>query len=162
MRQAPFARVILATAALLLGAPSSAGTSDGSFAVGITLRSPGTGPTPVPPALVPLPSPSSGVCYSRSLSEQTKALVEVACRSGAFLSITAVPGVPFLGVHGGAFRYAIPFSAQGSVFDAAVVDGFGWRTGRGTITMQRLYDLTNPAGPGDVWWDRPLEMRVSF
>ena len=46
--------------------------------------------------------------------------------------------------------------------EAAAADAFGWRTGWGTVTMLRLYDLTVPGKPGELWADRPLELRVSF
>jgi hypothetical protein len=162
MRSASFALVLAALTALLAGAPSWAGQTDRSVTVGITLSQPGgSGVTPVP-------SPSglqpqrTGVCVSRALSEKTGAVVQVACDSGQFVSIEAVPGQRFLGVHGGAFRYTLSIAKDRSVYQAAASDAFGWRTGWGTVTMLRLYDLTLPNKPGDVWGDRPLELRVSF
>ena len=86
----------------------------------------------------------AGVCFSRSLSEKTGAVVQVACDSGQFVSIEAVPGQRFLGVHGGAFRYTLSIAKDRSVYEAAANDAFGWRTGWGTVTMLRLYDLTQP------------------
>jgi hypothetical protein len=145
MRQA-IATLPLALMALLSGAPSWAGAAAGSFAVGITLNNPSGQPQSRP-----------GVCYSRTLSEQTRARVEVNCATGEFVAIEAVPGVPFLGVHGGAFRYAIPLVAEATALDAGEP-----ASGQGTITMYRVYDLTQPEGPGNLWWDRPVEMRVSF
>jgi hypothetical protein len=144
--------------ALLAGAPSWAGSTQGSVTVGITLTPPGAS------GVVPGPSqpPRGGVCYSQSLSQKTGASVQVVCDSGQFVSIEAVPGQPFLGVHGGAFRYSMSIARDRSVYDAVAADAFGWRTGRGTVTMLRLYDLTNPDGPGDLWADRPLELLVSF
>ena len=162
MRSASFAPVLPAVMALLAGAPSWAGTTEASVTVGITLSRPGGS------ALAPVPTQTSaqpqraGVCFSRSLSEQTGAVVQVACDSGQFVSIEAVPGQRFLGVHGGAFRYSMSISKDRSVYEAAASDAFGWRTGWGTVTMLRLYDLTVPGKPGDVWGDRPLELRVSF
>jgi hypothetical protein len=102
------------------------------------------------------------VCYSKSLSEKTGASVQVVCDSGQFVSIEAVPGQPFLGVHGGAFRYSMSIDRDRSVYDAAAKDPFGWRTGWGTVTMLRLYDVQHAGGPGDFWADRPLELLVSF
>lgn len=161
MRSASFAPALPALMALLAGAPSWAGTAVENFAVGITLSQPGgSGVTPVPAQ--PQQPPRAGACYSRSLSEQTGATVQVVCESGQFVSIEAVPGQPFLGMHGGAFRYSLSIVRDRSVHDAVAADGFGWRTGRGTVTMLRLYDLTNPDGPGDFWADRPLELLVSF
>ena len=161
MRSASLAPVLPALMALLAGAPSWAGTTDASVTVGLTLSQPGgSGVTPVPPS--PGQPQRPGVCVSRSLSEQTGAVVQVACDSGQFVSIEAVPGQRFLGVHGGAFRYTLSIAKDRSVYEAAASDAFGWRTGWGTVTMLRLYDLTQPNKPGDVWGDRPLELRVSF
>ena len=162
MRSASIAPALSALMALLAGAPSWAGSTSENFAVGITLSQPGgsggSGVTPVPPQ----PSQRAGVCYSRSLSEQTGATVQVVCDSGQFVSIEAVPGQPFLGVHGGAFRYSMSIDRDRSVYDAAAKDPFGWRTGWGTVTMLRLYDVQHAGGPGDFWADRPLELLVSF
>jgi hypothetical protein len=161
MRSASLVPVLPALMALLAGAPSWAGTTEASVTVGITLSQPGgSGVTPVPPS--PGQPQRPGVCVSRSLSEQTGAVVQVACDSGQFVSIEAVPGQRFLGVHGGAFRYTLSIAKDRSVYEAAASDAFGWRTGWGTVTMLRLYDLTQPNKPGDVWGDRPLELRVSF
>jgi hypothetical protein len=146
MRHA-FASSTLALMALLHGAPSSAGAAAGSFAVGITLNNPSA----------PQSAVGQDVCFSRSLSGLSRARVEVTCSTGRFVSIEAVPGQPFLGVHGGAFRYVIPFVAETSAWQAADAGAV-----QGTVTMLRVYDLTQPEGPGNVWWDRPLEMRVSF
>ena len=162
MRSASFAPVLPALMALLAGAPSWAGTTDASVTVGITLSQPsGSGVTPITQQTPGQPQ-RPGVCVSRSLSEQTGAVVQVACDSGQFVSIEAVPGQRFIGVHGGAFRYTLSIAKDRSVYEAAASDAFGWRTGWGTVTMLRLYDLTVPGKPGDVWGDRPLELRVSF
>jgi len=159
MRSAPLVRVLPALVALLAGAPSWADSDAQNVTVGITLSQPGgSGVTPVPPQ----PSQRAGVCYSRSLSEKTGASVQVVCDSGQFVSIEAVPGQPFLGVHGGAFRYSMSIDRDRSVYDAAAKDPFGWRTGWGTVTMLRLYDVQHAGGPGDFWADRPLELLVSF
>ena len=169
MRTVSLAPVSLALMALLHGAPSWAGVS-GPVAVGITLSQPGSTPSVPPATTVPSSSspaatpllPPSGVCRSRTLSESTGASVEVACRSGQFVSIAPQPGSPFLGVHGGAFRYSITFRTELSEWDAVVAGdapGIGW----GTVTALRLYDLAPPeALPGDRFWDRPLEMLVRF
>jgi hypothetical protein len=139
--------------ALLSGAPSWAGSAAGSVAVSITVNGSSGWPQPGPG----FPQPGTDVCFSRSLSEQTRARVEVTCAAGQFVSIEAVPGVRFLGVHGGAFRYVVPLLATPTALGA----GEAW-SGGGTVTMLRIYDLTRPEGPGELWWDRPLEMRVSF
>ena len=162
MRSASFAPALPALMALLAGAPSWAGSTDKSVTVGITLSQPvAAGVTSVPPQ-PPQQAQRAGVCYSRSLSEKTGASVQVVCDSGQFVSIEAVPGQPFLGVHGGAFRYSMSIDRDRSVYDAAAKDPFGWRTGWGTVTMLRLYDVQHAGGPGDFWADRPLELLVSF
>lgn len=165
MRSASLASVLPALMALLAGAPSWAGSDAKNVTVGITLSQPGgsggSGVTPVPPQPAQ-PSQRAGVCYSRSLSEQTGATVQVVCDSGQFVSIEAVPGQPFLGVHGGAFRYSMSIDRDRSLYEAAAKDPFGWRTGWGTVTMLRLYDVQHAGGPGDFWADRPLELLVSF
>jgi hypothetical protein len=147
--------------ALLTGAPSWAGSTGSSVTVGITLSQQPGAVIPVPPQAAPNPQ-RAGVCFSRTLSEQTGAVVQVACDSGQFVSIEAVPRQRFLGVHGGAFRYSMSISRDRSVYQAAATDASGWRTGWGTVTMLRLYDLTVPGKPGELWADRPLELRVSF
>lgn len=143
---APFT---LALAALLNGAPSWAGAAAGSFAVSITLN-PLNGPVVAP------------VCSTRTLSGFSRASVAVACSSRQAVNIEAVPGVRFVGPHTGAFRYVIPFVSQATAGDVAALSGFAFPAGQGTVTMLRVYDLTRPEGPGSVWWDRLLEMRVSF
>src|SRR6476646_11029072 len=161
MRSASIAPALSALMALLAGAPSWAGSTSENFTVGITLSQPGgSGGAPVSPS--PAQPPRAGVCYSKSLSEKTGASVQVVCDSGQFVSIEAVPGQPFLGVHGGAFRDSMSIDRDRSVYEAAAKDPFGWRTGWGTVTMLRLYDVHAAGGPGDFWADRPLELLVSF
>jgi hypothetical protein len=123
--------------ALLNGAPSWAGASAGSFSVGITLGVPGVVPGPVPPQNL-----QPGVCLSRSLSERTRASVEVTCAAGEYASIQA-------------FHFGTNFG-----WDAAPAAGAGW-TGSGTVTMRPLFDATRD-GLGDPWWDGLVELRVSF
>ena len=165
MRSASLAAVLPALMALLAGAPSWAGSGAENFTVRITLSQPGSsgGSGGIAPGSPQMPSqpPRAGVCYSQSLSQKTGASVQVVCDSGQFVSIEAVPGQPFLGVHGGAFRYSMSIDRDRSVYEAAAKDPFGWRTGWGTVTMLRLYDV-HADGPGDYWADRPLELLVSF
>jgi hypothetical protein len=57
------------------------------------------------------PAAHSGICVSEPLSEQTHAVFEVTCSSGHFVSLSPQPGRPFVGTHGGAFRFlALPRS----------------------------------------------------
>jgi hypothetical protein len=82
-------------------------------------------------------------CINQTLSEQTGALVRVVCQSGNFVRIDPDPSKPFIGTHGGAFRYA--FMAAGAVPDAAVtVAGHAgdatMYAGAGTVTGLHVYD----------------------
>jgi hypothetical protein len=155
MRSAPLVRVLPALVALLAGAPSWADSDAQNVTVGITLSQPGgSGVTPVPPQ----PSQRAGVCYSRSLSERTGATVQVVCDSGQFVSIEALPGQRFLGVHGGAFRYSMSIDRDRFGTGSAAENPFGW----GTVTMLRVYDVEQAAGPGDFRADRPLELVLNF
>jgi hypothetical protein len=149
MRHA-IAPLTLALAALLNGAPSWAGAAAGSFAVSITLNT------------VNAPQPAAPVCFTRTLKGFTRAGVAVACSSKQVVNIEALPGVRFVGPQSGAFRYVVPFVSQGSSWDVGPIAGIAWPAGQGTVTMLQVYDLTRPEGPGNVWWDRLLEMRVSF
>jgi len=159
MRSASLAPVLPAVMALLAGAPSWAGSDAGNVAVGITLsQRGGSGVTPVPLQPPQQQPQRAGVCYSRSLSEQTGATVQVVCDSGQFVSIEALPGQPFLGVHGGAFRYSMSIDRDRFGTGAAAENPFGW----GTVTMLRVYDVEQAAGPGDFRADRPLELVLNF
>ena len=162
MRSASFAPVLPALVALLAGAPCWAGSTSENFTVDITITQPGGGSAVTPGSPSPAQPSRPGVCYSRSLSEKTGASVQVVCDSGQFVSIEAVPGQPFLGVHGGAFRYSMSIDRDRTAYEAAAKDPFGWRTGWGTVTMLRLYDVQHAGGPGDFWADRPLELLGSF
>jgi hypothetical protein len=94
-----------------------------------------------------------GVCISTTLSQQTNALVKVTCQGGQFVSIEPREGRPFVGVHGGAYRFAfgrntaIPAFLQGDSDILAQV-------GQGTITALRVLNLTER--------DERLELLVSF
>lgn len=127
---------------------SVAGTSAGLFSVSITLSNTGFVAPPVPGMGVP--TPRSGVCISETLSEQTNALVRVACATGQFVSITPLPGKRFLGTHGGAFRYSMGAGA----FSAARPGAGNPYMGTGTVTALRIYNASGS--------DEALEMLVSF
>jgi hypothetical protein len=108
-----------------------AGSGSGVFTVNIELRR------------------SDGLCVSQALSASTNALVRVVCRNGQFVDISPVPGRPFAGVHGGAYRFF--FSG---VDRLTGISGDMDFSGLGTITAMRIYHVG-----GD---DGPLEMLVSF
>jgi hypothetical protein len=115
---------------------SWAATSSNSFNVNIRLN-----------------EPRSDLCISTSLSQQTNALVKVTCQGGQFVSIEQREGRPFVGVHGGAYRYV--FSGIGSLPADLIRNGDldDW-IGRGTITTLRVLNLTER--------DERLELLVSF
>lgn len=109
---------------LCVPALACAGTASSQFVVAVDVKQPQT-------------------CINQTLSEQTGALVRVVCQSGNFVRIDPDPSKPFVGTHGGAFRYA--FMAAGAVPETAVtVDGHtGDATmyaGAGTVTGLHVYD----------------------
>lgn len=134
MRRFVLCRILLA--AVALASPVSfAGTASGVFNVNIRLNS----------------SDGSGICISSSLSQQTNALVKVTCQGGQFVSIEPREGRPFVGTHGGAFRFH--FSGQNAIpsFLRGESDPL---IGQGTITALRVLNLTER--------DERLELLVSF
>jgi hypothetical protein len=92
---------------------------------------------------------SAGVCISEALSEETNALVNVTCNSGQFVSISPAANKPFVGTHGGAFRFY--FDAQDRLAMAPQVFPY---SGTGTITALRIYNADGQDGS--------LEMMVTF
>jgi hypothetical protein len=123
-------RLVLALAALFFSLEGAAGKGAGTFSVHIALAYPGN------PA-----SPATGICTSQTLSDQTGAIVQVVCSTGQFVSISPRPGVPFAGVHGGAFTY---YFSPSSGYRLA---GLGSLIpGSGTITGYRVYTLDEYEG----------------
>lgn len=117
----------------------------------------GTPPVTVPPVVVAPPTspiiavtPPNGICTSQSASNATQAVVRVVCSSGQFVSIESAPGRPFVGVHGGAFRFnfgpGLPAPALASNFNLGI--------GAGTVTALRIVHTGGSQSP--------LEMLVSF
>ncbi len=97
----------------------------------------------------------SGTCTSTALSQQTRALVQVTCDGGQFVSIEQQPGQAFVGVHGGAYRFA--FGGGARAVNGQNTDGSGeldLSSNGGTITALRVLDLTER--------DERLELLVSF
>ncbi|MDB5966764.1 MAG: hypothetical protein JWQ72_3264 [Polaromonas sp.] len=133
----------------------AAATASGFLTVTISLDNPNgaipaipaTGATPAPVAAKTTSLAASGVCISQTLSEQTNSMVQVACGNGQFVNISPIPGRPFLGTHGGAFRYN--FSGLTSAFGTDSP-----YTGGGTVTALRIYNANGRDGP--------LEVLVSF
>lgn len=115
---------ILALTALLTGAEGVAGTGSGTFSVNITLANPGT-----PGA------PPSGICVSQTLTELSGALVQVVCSTEQVVSISPLPGAPFI-AHGGAYTY---YLSMGTGSRLAGLSGLP--AGTGTVTEYRIYDL---------------------
>ncbi|MES2911659.1 MAG: hypothetical protein V4718_09740 [Pseudomonadota bacterium] len=130
-----------------------AGTGSAFFSVKIRLNDPGVNPDVIQPAPVTGGSTAaaSDVCISKTLSEQTNSLVQIVCKTGQFVSITPLPGKPFLGTHGGAFRYSFSGNklSGGSIYGAGAPN-----IGAGTVTALRIYNANGSDGP--------LEMLVSF
>jgi hypothetical protein len=124
-----------------LAAPAAgAGAASGVFSVNIRLNG-------------PQPDAQEDVCISESLSAQTNALVQVVCTDGPFVRIAPNPAKPFLGVHGGAFRYHFsPFHEVGA--PASLSGDDLMYIGAGTVTALRIYD---PGGEAGL-----LELEVSF
>jgi hypothetical protein len=123
-----------------LASASTAATISGSFNVNIRLN-----------------EPAGGTCISISLSQVTNALVRVTCQGNQFVSIEQREGRPFVGTHGGAYRFA--FSQRSGFSDGSVLFGqsvseLEAAIGQGTITSLRVLDLTQR--------DERLELLVSF
>lgn len=142
-------RLILALALGALAAPGGAATTGATFDVNISLSAPGT-----PPPSGGGGSAAAGTadfCVSQSLSDATGAIVRVVCKSGQFVSIEARPGSPFLGVHGGAFRY---YFANGMPAHLRFLGESNPWVGPGTVTSIRVKYLED--------LDGIVEMQVGF
>ena len=136
-------RRILAKAALgllCLGAVfnCAAGNDSAVFNVRITLHGAGgAGGSAGNPA---------GVCTSQTLSEENRAHVRVVCESGQFVSISAIPGIEFVGTHGGAYSYYF-----GSTLSGINVAGYGeFAHGAGSIASYRIFGVTEVDGRLDL------------
>ena len=92
-----------------------------------------------------------GLCLSESLSQGTGAAVHVVCESSQFVSIDPMPGRPFLGVHGGAFRYML---GPGNMLTPQYPDMPNPFVGVGTVTELRIFNADSPGGL--------LEILISF
>jgi hypothetical protein len=136
---------------LLCSGTASAATGAAFLTVTINLNGPALVPAASSPQATVAPATNRQICVSQTLSEQNNALVQVTCATGQFVSITPIPGRPFLGTHGGAFRYR---------FDSGKSSGGGQSgqdnpfVGTGTVTALRIYNADGSGGP--------LEMLVSF
>lgn len=145
-------RTWLAIVASLWAGLAAAGTGSTSLTVNITLHDPNAVVPSIPGGSPPgtLPIAPKSVCISETLSEQTNGMVRVVCGTGQFVSISPFPGKPFLGTHGGAFRYTLgPGGFTGLLAGQAMP-----YTGAGTVTALRIYNANGSDGP--------LEMLVSF
>lgn len=130
-------RHLAVTATMVLGLSAQgmamAGTTTGTLAVNISLQG------------------NAALCTSQTLSQATNAIVRVVCGTGQFVSIEANPAKPFLGVHGGAYRFSfgpgLPRPADG-------YDGISPYIGAGTVTAMRILNVNGKLGP--------IELLVSF
>jgi hypothetical protein len=129
---------VLVAAAAAATLAFGAGSVGANFGVNISLQAPGRG------------GPGSAICRSETLSEQTGALVRVACASGLFVSISPRPGGRFFGAHGGAHVFS--FGPSFGVLEHSV-SGMA-AGGAGTIASFRVYSVG--AGEGLI------DMLVSF
>lgn len=136
-------KILIASALLLTVNGVGAQTStSASFQVRIQLTVPGS----------PAAEPSSR-CETQTLTAAPNALVRVVCDNGRFVSIAPDPRKPFVGSHGGAYRFHLQASAVANALLDDGIDPYWW--GRGTVTAMRIYGA--PREPTD-----PLEMMVSF
>ena len=132
--------MILTTALGLVGLGAvfncSAGSAGRAFGVDIILNTgaPDAGGGP------------AGTCINETLSEQNGATVRVACASGQFVSISPVPGAPFVGTHGGAYSYHF-----GSTLRAGNAAGVGeFAHGAGSTASFRVFGVTEADGRLDL------------
>lgn len=124
-------------AATCLVAPAvQAGDAMGSFGVNIRLN-----------------ESASGICISTTLSGQTNAIVRVTCQGGEFVSIEQRNGRPFVGTHGGTYRFSFTGIKSVPYGWLASDELYDW-IGQGTITALRILRLTER--------DERLELLVSF
>lgn len=130
-----------AAAALLVAAVAHGGTVAAAFSVQISLVRPDA----------PRQWSTSGntsYCVSSSLTQQTRAQVQVVCSTGEFVSIEPLLNQEFVPTHGGAFR----FSLGGRVGELA---SWSMTRDRGeTVTAVELFELVENA--------EVIEMLVSF
>jgi hypothetical protein len=116
----------------------------------------GNPPAPPPGVLPPTPgpvqvsAPSTGICTSQSASSATQAVVRVVCSTGQFVSIESSPGRPFVGTHGGAYR----FNFGPGLPTPALASNFNLNIGAGTVTALRIVHTNGSQAP--------IEMLVSF
>lgn len=130
-----------------------AGTGSGIFAVSIALSGPlpvgggGGVSTDAPRADATIP----GVCISEVMGEFSGARVRVTCDTGRFVSIGPLPGRPFLGAHGGAFRYNF---IGGNSLNGRLPGAGRSPTSAGTVTSVPVSSVVDSG--------TALEMLVSF
>lgn len=135
-------RFAVAGALLAALAPSMtwAGAATAAFNVNVTLETTMLAAQP-------------DVCISETLSAQSNAVVQVVCANGHFVRIDPDPSKPFLGAHGGAFRYHFGPRYEIGPLDR-LDDGELRYIGAGTVTAMRVY---NPGSQTSL-----LELLVSF
>lgn len=112
----------------------------------------------------PGPVPAVGICTSQALSVATGALVRVACSSSQFVGIEPAPGQPFVGVHGGAYRYSLRQAPLAAGAQRGMgTSGAARRQDAGSVTVLSVSTPTADAGTlrGDAP-ERPLQMLVTF
>lgn len=108
-------------------------------------------PSTRPPASTAAVRPTGGICTSQTLSDAAQATVRVLCSTGQFVSIEPLPGRPFAGSHGGAYRFNF---GPGLPFASGLASVGPAQLGAGTVTSLRLVHLGSR--------ENPVEMLVSF
>ena len=93
-------------------------------------------------------------CINTTLSGQTNALVRVTCQGDQFVNIELQQGKPFVGTHGGAYRFVFNKTNAARFNSSNLGNLLEDRIGEGTITALRVLDLTET--------DERLELLVSF
>jgi hypothetical protein len=91
-----------------------------------------------------------GVCISTALSQQANAIVKVTCTGENFVSIEPRPGSPFLGVHGGAWRFSFPNNRPVPAF-LQTNGEFATGIGIGTVTAMRVLGWQERDGTLELW-----------
>ncbi|HKB59384.1 MAG TPA: hypothetical protein VKC56_04980 [Gallionellaceae bacterium] len=140
---------LIARAGLLcaLASPAWASSASVSFPVRITLNQTGGGGAGSLPAAAD--PPASGMCINQALSQATRATVTVVCSTNQFVSIAPLPGAPYIGTHGGAYRYLLTPATLGPD------DGPDWQAGTGTITTLQILHIKRSQ------WDI-TEIQISY
>lgn len=128
MRTRPLFRVwgrLTACGGLLcaLAVPAAAGTVTGQFPVQIAVTN---------GAAAPGAPANGGLCINQALSQASQATVTVVCSTNQFVSIQPFGDSPFVGTHGGAYRFVLWPELMPQLGDEA------WLRAAGTVTTMQV------------------------